>query len=195
MSSSPSPALVPFLVLALALFVAAPAQAQLRAELPTGPTSVAVFEQPNTGSFLDRYVNAETFKISHSYELSYSSFGSEGVGLGVYTTSFRFQPTDRLAARVDLGVAHSPFGSEGVRQQMGFTHDNPAQVYLQNATVAYRPTESSVITFSFQQSPYGGYASPYGYRGYGFSPYGGTRMQTRFAPSNHDALFWRNPTQ
>jgi hypothetical protein len=183
--------LLPVAAFAVALAVAVPAQAQLRAELPTGPAGVAVFDQPTGGSFLSQYVNAETVKVSHSYELSYSSFGSEGVGLGVYTTSLRFQPTDRLAARVDVGVAHSPFGSSALQQGLGFGPDSQAQVYLRNATLAYRPTENTMFTISVQQSPFGSYASPYGYAPYGMSPYSGTRMQTRFAPAGHDALFWR----
>jgi len=185
--------LLPVAAFAIALAVAVPAQAQLRADLPAGPAGVAVFEQPAATSFFNRYVNAETVRLSHSYEMSYSQFGSEGVGLGVYTTSLRFQPTDRLAARVDLGVAHSPFGSSALQQNLGFGQDTAAQVYLRNATIAYRPTENSMITFSMQQSPFGGYASPHGFGGYGMSPYGGaSRMHMQFAPANHDALFFRN---
>jgi hypothetical protein len=188
--------LLPVAAFAVALAVAVPAQAQLRAELPSGPAGVAVFDQPTGSSFLSQYVNAETVKVSHSYELSYSSFGSEGVGLGVYTTSLRFQPSDRLAARVDVGVAHSPFGSSALQHGLGFGPDSQAQVYLRNATLAYRPTENTMFTISVQQSPFGSYASPYGYGPYGMSPYGmspysGTRMQTRFASAGHDALFWR----
>lgn len=182
---------LPVLLLAAVLFAAAPAQAQLRAELPGSPAPVAIYEQPTAGFQLGSFLNAETFKVSHSYEFSYANGGGEGLGLGVYTTSLRFQPSDRLAARVDLGVAHSPFGSSSMQERLGFDQNTPAQVYLRNATLAYRPTDNSVITFSVQQSPFGGYASPYGYGAYGMSPFGGTAFRAHYAPADHDALFWR----
>ena len=82
------------------------------------------------------------------------------VGLGVYTTSLRWQPSARLAGRVDVGVAHSPFGDGAVQSALGFDGAGDTRVFLRNAELAYRPTENSVIHFSVQQSPYGAYASP-----------------------------------
>src|SRR5690606_5262653 len=116
-------------------------------------------------------------------------FGSEGMSLGVYTTSIGWQPSERLAARVNVGVAHSPFGTDRMQSAMGFSPDQPARVFLQDATIAYRPTDNAVLTLSFQQSPYGGYYAPYGH-----APYGGyNRTSFRAASPTHDALFWRAP--
>jgi hypothetical protein len=179
------------LLLVALLFVAAPAQAQLRADLPQQDAPVAVY-QSQTGFSLGSLINPDHFKISNSYEMSYSSFGGQSLGLGVLTTSFRYQPTDRFAARVDVGVAHSPFGSAGVQESLGFSPDTPAKVYLQNAQIAYRPTENSLIQLQVRQSPFGSYASPYGY----YSPYGhdygGSALQARFGASDFDDLFWRS---
>ena len=172
------------------LYAAAPAQAQLRANLPQGDAPVAVYENQQ-GFSLGSLVNPDHFKISNSYEMSFSSFGGQNLGLGVLTTSLRYQPTDKLAARVDVGVAHSPFGSEGVQQQLGFSSETPAKVYLQNAQIAYRPTENSVIQFQIQQSPYGSYASPYGY----YDPYGyrgGSQFRANYGAADFNDLFWRS---
>lgn len=185
----PMPRLFTILVLAAVLLLSAPAHAQLRADLPSGNAPVVVSEAP-AGFSLRSLLNPDHFKIAHSYEMSFSSFGGQSLGLGVYTTSLRFQPTDRLAARVDVGVAHSPFGSDGVQQRLGFTQESPAQVYLQNAQIAYRPTENSVIQLQFQQSPFGGYASPYGY-GY-HDPFYGSQARMRAGSSGFDDLFWRS---
>ncbi len=173
------------LVLAALLYFAAPAHAQLRANLPAAGAPVAVYETP-TGFSLGSLLNPEHFKISNAYEMSFSSFGGQSLGLGVLTTSLRYQPTDRLAARVDVGVAHSPFGSDAVQQNLGFTQDAPAKVYLQNAQIAYRPTENSLIQFQVQQSPFGGYASPYGY-----GPYGGSQFRAGVGSAGYNDLFWR----
>jgi hypothetical protein len=177
------------LLLVALLFVTAPAEAQLRADLPQGDAPVAVY-QSQTGFSLGSLINPEHFDISNSYEMSFSSFGGQSLGLGVLTTSLRYQPTDRLAARVDVGVAHSPFGSEGVQQSLGFSPDTPAKVFLQNAQIAYRPTENSLIQLQVRQSPYGNYASPYGY----YSPYGvgGSAFRASYGASDFNDLFWRS---
>lgn len=178
------------LLLVALLYLAAPAHAQLRANVPQGDAPVAVYDS-QAGFSLGSLINPDHFKISNSYEMSFSSFGGQSLGLGVLTTSLRYQPTDRLAARVDVGVAHSPFGSSGVQQQLGFSQDTPAKVYLQNAQIAYKPTENSVIQFQFQQSPFGSYASPYGY----YSPYGyggGSAFRANFGAADFNDLFWRS---
>lgn len=182
------PRLLSILVLAAVLFLSAPSYAQLRADLPSGTPAASVYEAP-TGFSLRSLFNPDHLRIGHSYEMSFSSFGGQSLGLGVYTTSLQFQPSNKLAARVDVGVAHSPFGSDAVQQRLGFSQDAPAQVYLQNAEIAYRPSENAVIQLQFRQSPFGGYASPYGYGAY--DPFHGSQMGMR-AGSGTDALFWRN---
>jgi hypothetical protein len=191
-TSMPMPRLLTILLLAAALFLAVPAQAQLRADLPQQDASVAVY-QSQTGFSLGALLNPDHFRISNSYEMSFSSFGGQSLGLGVLTTSFRYQPTNKLAARVDVGVAHSPFGSSGVQESLGFSQDAPARVYLQNAQIAYRPTENSLIQLQVQQSPFGSYASPYGYDRY--NPYGyrgGSAFRANFGARDFNDLFWRS---
>lgn len=179
-------------LLAVVLLAAAPAQAQLRADRPAGPAPVAVYASSGPSLGLAQLLASDAFRVSHSYELSYTSFAGEGLGLGVFTTSLRYQPSDRLAARVDIGVAHSPFGSSALQQQLGFRQDAPAHVYLRNATLAYRPSENALITLSFQQSPFGTYVGPHAF---GMMPfgYGGSAFRAQIAPADHEALFWRTP--
>ena len=196
------PPFAPLAVLALALLVAAPASAQRTADLPGRQAPVALTDGSGGGLSLGRLFNAETVKLSQSYELSYGGGPAGSVGLGVYTSSLRWQPSEKLAGRVDVGVAHSPFGSSGVQSALGFEGAGDVRVFLRNAEVAYRPTESVTLQLRVQQSPYGAYgaygppygygASPYGYGGYGLSPYGGGRVSARFAPADADRLFFRD---
>lgn len=176
-------------VLAVALALAAPARAQMRADLPGRSATATVYEAGGAPTLASLF-NAKTLRFSQSYEFSYSSFAGDGLGLGVYTASLGWQPTDRLAARVDVGVAHSPFGDGALRGALGFDQNTPARVFLRDAEIAYRPTENSMIRLQVQQSPFGAYASPYGYAGYGFAPYGGLGMRAGYGAD--DALFWRN---
>ncbi len=97
-----------------------------------------------------------------------------------------WQFNDKLAARVDVSAAYSPnagsFGNSG-----GNLSGEP-RVFVQNAEVAYRPTENVQLHLSFHQSPYGGYGSPYGY--YGYNPYG--RMNRFNASYGSNSLFWND---
>lgn len=187
-----------FIVLLIVLFASASAFAQRRADLPGSPSAVQVAgsDQPLTLSGL---FNAQSFKIGHSYEFSYSGLGGSSLGLGIYSTSLQWQPSSRLAARVDVGAAHSPFGSADVQESLGFDQNTPAKVFLRNAEIAYRPTENSVLHLQIQQNPlgryggnsYGPYAGGYGYGGYGYAPFYGTSLNARYG-SDSDALFWRD---
>ena len=185
------------LLLAGTLLVAAPADAQFRANLPTRDASASVTSAGASSLGLARLFSSDKFKLSHSYEMSYSSFGGHGLGLGVYTGTLRWQPTDKLAGRADLAVATSPFGDAATQEAFGFGQDTPARVYLRNAELAYKPTENSVVRFQVQQSPYGAYARPYGMGmggfggGYGYSPYGGTSFGASWS-SDSDELFFRS---
>lgn len=188
--------LTPLLLVVFVVLAAVPAEAQLRSEIPTRP-GVAMFDEstPSEGLASNQWLSSDKFRIAHSYEFSYSQFGGGSLGLGVYTTSLQFQPSNRLAARVDIGVAHSPFGSEGIQSHLGFSHDQPARIFLREATIAYRPTENSVIQLSFQQAPFGGhnsYGYGYGPHRYGMNPfYGGSSFSAQMGSRDFDSMFWR----
>ena len=64
-----------------------------------------------------------------------------------------------LYGRLDLGVAHSPFGNSLMGNNQG------AQFLVRNAEINYRLNENTHFRFSFQQQP-AGYG--YGHGGYGY---------------------------
>ncbi|MEM0963142.1 MAG: hypothetical protein AAGK21_11480 [Bacteroidota bacterium] len=175
------------LALALFLLAAPPAVAQRASDVPGRQAPVALTQTPGTLS-LGSLFNAETLDFSQSVEMTYGGGVGGSYGLGLYTASMRWQPSSRLAGRVDIGVAQT-LGTTGLYSAYGA--DQP-QVFLRNAELAYRPTESAVIHLRVAQSPYGGYASPYGYaNGYRTSPYrGGHAATVRFGST--DDLFFRD---
>jgi hypothetical protein len=151
--------ILPLLCLVFMLSVTAPAHAQLR-ETAQKNSSV-VTQLYDTGSdatdALGNLFGAEDFRMGHSYQMSFSSFGGNMASMGMYTNSMMWQFNSDLAARVDVGVAH-PLASNNA------FGDQEAKVFLRNAEVAYTPTDNMRIHFQVRQSPYGRYASPYGYR-------------------------------
>lgn len=185
--------------LAALLAFAVPVRAQRAADVPARPAPVVLSETPGALG-IGQLFNAETLKFSQSYEASYSTGGYGSLGLGVYTASLRWQPTQNLAGRVDVGVMHGLFGSDGLQSGLGLEGPGDTRVFLRNAELAYRPTENATFHLRVQQSPYGAYASPYGY-GYGarsgfgaglYGGYGGSGVQAGFGTGGADDLFFRD---
>lgn len=180
--------------LVLFLALSAPAQAQLRADAgPPAPVAVYDTEAPSSADAADEGLaqqvsdwlgtafSDEHFRMSHSYQMSMSSFGG-GTSLGMYTNSMQWQFNDKWAARVDVSLAHQPF-SGGAFQQDG----QNMRVFLRNAEVTYRPNENMTFHFQMRQSPYGRYARPYGQR------VPGTFGRSAFSPSQaRGGLFWKS---
>ncbi|MEM1057240.1 MAG: hypothetical protein AAGI52_17110 [Bacteroidota bacterium] len=141
-------------VLGFALLLADASAAQIASDLP-GPTApVEVVSSPQAPTLsLAGLFNAETINLSHSYQFGYQSGFGGDLGMGVYTTSLRWQPSARLAGRVDVGFAHGAFGS--LADAAGFSPDRPVRPFLQNAEIGWRPTENSLIHLQVSQTPYG----------------------------------------
>ena len=148
----------------LFLAVAAPAEAQLRSEVPQH-VPVKVMDEGESSAFrLNKLFSPEHFQMRHSYTLGYNSFGGMGLSMGEYTNTMLWRFSSKLAARTDIAFAHTPFGTGNASALFG-GKDQYGKVYLKNAEVAYRPTDTMSLHLSFRQSPYGPYMSPYGYYG------------------------------
>jgi hypothetical protein len=167
------------LVLVLALTTPS-SHAQLRSTSASDSVPTRLYDTGEAAvDALSQLFGAQHFRMAHSYEASFSSFGGQNASLGMYTNSMMWQFNQEWAARVDVGVAHSLGGTNALGQER-------AQVFLRNAEVAYRPSENMQFRLQIQQSPYGRYMSPYGRYGAGnrYSP-----MPTRTTPND---LFWKN---
>lgn len=171
---------LPLLCLVLTLSLASPAQAQFR---ETAQRNQSVQTQLyDSGSAaanaLQSLFSADHFRMGHSYEASFSSFGGQSASMGMYTNSMMWQFNSDWAARMDVSVSH-PFTQGG----NGAFGSQQTRVFLRNAEVAYKPSDQFQVRLQVQQSPYGRYMSPYGaYR----SPYSG------FRPTPTGDLFWKN---
>lgn len=176
-----------FILLFSAMLLAtAPAQAQLRPSGSAVTSSVRLYDQGNSGFSLNRFFTPQNFRMSHTFEASSSSFGG-GSSMAMYTNSMRWQFSDKLAARLDVSAASQLGGNERLAQALG---QNPNQIFIRNAEVAYRPGKNVELHLSMRRSPYGSYMSPYGY-GYGaydrFNHYSSFRSD--FGPSTDDLFF------
>lgn len=101
------------------------------------------------------------FKMNHAYEVSFTSFGGQAYNQNMYTNTMLFGFSDRLNGRVDLSLAHSPFGN-GL-----MTQGNDVRFIVRNAELNYRLGQNSNLSVSFSQMPYGYYGGGYDRYGYG----------------------------
>ena len=171
---------LPLLCLVLTLSLASPAQAQFRE--PAQRNQSVQTQLYGSGSAaantLQSLFSADHFRMGHSYEASFSSFGGESASMGMYTNSMMWQFNADWAARMDVSVSH-PFTQGG----SGAFGSQQPQVFLRNAEVAYKPSDQFQVRMQIRQSPYGRYMSPYGAY---HSPYSGFRS----SPTGN--LFWKN---
>lgn len=165
---------------------ATPAQAQLRSAVNEQQASARLYDTGASSFLLNTLFNPAIFQMRHSVEFSMGSFGGHTSSLGMYTNTMAWQFNDKLAARVDLSAAYSPFNGGS---SFGVQDNNQPRVFLRNAEIAYRPSEKFQLHLQVRQSPYGRYMHPYGYHpgmgGYRYDEYYGG------ASSN---LFWRDST-
>ncbi|HEX7072222.1 MAG TPA: hypothetical protein VF190_15525 [Rhodothermales bacterium] len=164
------------------LAAATPAQAQLRGGDDARRSPVRIFGSNEAMVALNKLFSPAHFRMSHSYEFSTSSFGG-GSSLGMYTNTMMWQFNQKLAARVDVSYAHTPFGGNQFGMESG------GRVFLRNAEIAYRPTERMELHFSIRQSPFGSYMGPYGY----YSPFYGYGHGFGYGFDRSDDLFWNTP--
>lgn len=113
----------------------------------------------DTGSLFG-FLNSDNFSMKQSFSMSYSSFGSQGLAMGVYTNSMAFKLSNRLNVQADVSVVNSPYSSFGKNFQK-----NLNGIYLSKAAINYKPWDDVNVTFQYRNMPTS-YYSPYGYGGY-----------------------------
>jgi hypothetical protein len=148
----------------VALLCATQADAQFRKGASEEPSAAQSFVHPPASDAWLGFFNPENFTMRQSYSMSYSAFGSQGIALGRYTNSMMYKFTDKLDARVDVSLQHSPYSTLDRRLQNNFTG-----IFLDRAELNYRPTDNTFLRVSFQKLPYYyGYYSPsmMGYPGF-----------------------------
>ncbi len=152
-------------ILIVIIFTAASVSAQFKEELnkPVDIRSGITNHSPST--FLLGFINPQNFNMQHSINMSYSSFGGQGMALGVYTNSMSYNFNSDLKLHADVSFVNSPYSSLG--------EDHAKQIngiYLSRAMLSYRPSDNFFITLQYNQIPYNsGYYSPYYYDR--FSPF------------------------
>lgn len=108
------------------------------------------------------FINPDNFSMHHSFDLSYTTMGSAGMALGVYTNSMAYKFNDKLNMQADISLVNTPYNSFGpeVSKQIN-------GVYLSRLQLNFKPTDNMSVMVQYRNMPMS-YYSPYYYGGSSF---------------------------
>jgi len=143
--------LLSFSIFAL-LLISQNSHAQFRATQPSPfrNTGSVIKAEKNQG--IGSLSNFFNMKMSHSYEASFMSMGVYNANVNMYTNTMTFEFSPNFSGRLDMALAHSPFGNTFPGMQ-----SNGANFIIRNAELNYKFSENTYIRFSYQESPYSGF--------------------------------------
>jgi len=113
-----------------------------------------IVDQSASSGSLFGFLNPDNFHMSNSVEMSYQTFGGQGLALGVFTNSMFFKLASDLNFQTDISLVNSPYSSLGRDFQNSING-----IYLSRAALNYQPYENLFITVEYNRLP-GGY-NPY----------------------------------
>lgn len=126
-----------------------------------------IVDQSASGGSIFGFLNSDNFHMSHSYDLSYQTFGGQGLALGVYTNSMFFKLGSDVNFQTDISVVNSPYSTLGKDFQNSLNG-----IYLSRAALNYQPYKDLSISVEYSRLP-GGYNPYYGFGTFNrFSPWG-----------------------
>lgn len=134
-------------------------EAQFKEELNNKQSVREGFLTRDLSSNIFGFIDPSKFSMDHTFSMSYSAFGGQGVAMGVYTNSMRYDFNSNLNVEVDASIVNSPYNTLGD----GFTNSING-LYLSRAAINYKPTENTAISIQLRQGPgayYNSYYSPY----------------------------------
>lgn len=149
------------------LLAGAPAAGQFRSQLQYETrVAEAMIEDNTLPSVLFGWFDPSRFQMRHTVSFGYSTFGGEGMSLGTYTNSMRYQFAENFDARADIAISYSPYNT---MSKYGGSFNALSGIYLSNAQINYRPWENTLITLQYRRAPYPGYYGAFGNPFYGYS--------------------------
>ena len=153
----------------LILTVSSISFAQFKDQIGQQPSIHDGLIKNNTPSLVLGFINPNNFSMHHSFNLSYSAFGNNGVALGVYTNSMLYKFADNLNIQADISLINSPYSSFG----KDFS-DQINGLYLTRASLNYKPWENFSINVEYDRNPLGYYNPNFGFSRYLYGGYAGS---------------------
>ena len=121
-------------------------QLKTRGEQKTSVSESIV--RSDDGGLLFGWFDPSRLLMRHSYSMSYSAMGGQGLAIGAYTNSLFYSFSAPLSVQFDVSVMHSPYNSFGSEFSKNFSG-----VYLSRAQLDYRPYDNLWLQIQFRQVP------------------------------------------
>ncbi len=112
----------------------------------------------NSAGSLFGFLNSDNFTMRHSFNLSYSAFGNQGLALGVYTNSMMLKLADNINFQVDASIVQSPYSTLGKDFQ-----NQLSGLYITRAAFNYKPWDDVFISVQYRNLPMSYHYSEYGF--------------------------------
>jgi len=80
------------------------------------------------------FLDSDNLKMSHSFEMSYSTFAGQGLALGSYTNSLSYKFSNSLKFLLETSIVTSPYSSLGKNYQNAING-----IYINRAQLNFKP--------------------------------------------------------
>lgn len=111
-----------------------------------------------SSSSLFGFLNSDNFMMRHSFNMSYSSFGNQGLALGTYTNSMFLKLNNNMNVQVDASIIQSPYSTLGKEFQ-----NQLSGLYITRAAFNYKPWDDVFISIQYRNLPMSYHYSDYGF--------------------------------
>lgn len=150
-------------LMVLVLIMSSVSFAQFKDQLSDQPSVQSSLIRSDEGNSLLGFFNPANFSMRQSVSMSYTTFGNQGLALGMYTNSMSYKISNPLTLSADVSILNSPYSSLGSKFSQGLNG-----IYLTRADLNYHPTNNFQIDLQFNQNPLYRYYNPYYY----YNPWG-----------------------
>lgn len=120
------------------------------------------------------FINPKNFSLTHSFNLSYQTFGSGSYSIASYTGTLSYKVLKNLNVSADITMQYSPFASISGNTP-GMNNDlqkSLSGVYLSRLSLNYQPAKNMFINIEYINNKNYNWFNNY-YNDYYFSRFGG----------------------
>jgi hypothetical protein len=100
-------------------------------------------------SFFSSLFSPERFRMNQTYSVSFMTGGGQSVSMSSFTNTFSYKAGDDVFIAADLTALYSPYSSFGRDHAKSLSG-----IYLSNARLDWKLSESSFIRISYSRLPY-----------------------------------------
>lgn len=96
------------------------------------------------------FINPKNFSISHSFNMSYGSYGNSQVSMASYTATLSYLVKNNLKLSADVSMQYSPYASIGSNAATNRAFQNSLSgINLSRVSLDYKPFKDMSISINY----------------------------------------------